>query len=95
MKGHSAVLQAAAPAARPGALRRTRALSLVAGKLSRRELQVLQLLVHGCRDCEIAVTLGITLRTGEHHVAHILTKLNVPNRTAAACVAAQLHLVVF
>jgi DNA-binding NarL/FixJ family response regulator len=59
----------------------------VASVLSTRESQVLNLLVAGLRDREIADTLFISVRTVEGHVARILTKLSVTSRTAAVSAA--------
>jgi DNA-binding CsgD family transcriptional regulator len=55
--------------------------------LSSREREVLALLVSGSSDREIADALFISHRTAQGHVARILDKLNVPNRSAAAVVA--------
>jgi DNA-binding CsgD family transcriptional regulator len=52
--------------------------------LTRRELQIAGLLVDGWPNQRIAAALYITERTVAAHVEHILTKLNVPTRTAAA-----------
>ncbi len=38
----------------------------------------------GKRDREIAIILGLSPRTVEKHVCHILEKLQVETRTAAA-----------
>jgi len=43
----------------------------------------LRLLVQGQTDNEIGKTLFISTYTVRGHVSHILTKLDVPNRTAA------------
>ena len=51
--------------------------------LSSRELQVLRLLTDGASNPSISKTLHISRRTTEHHVEHILTKLDVTSRTAA------------
>ena len=51
--------------------------------LSRREAEILLWLSDGKRDREIAVILGISVRTVNHHVSVILRKLQVENRTAA------------
>lgn len=55
--------------------------------LSNREHYVLRLLSQGLTNREIAKELGISQRTVDHHVTHILTKLNAPNRTAAVVLA--------
>jgi DNA-binding NarL/FixJ family response regulator len=51
---------------------------------SSRELEVLMLLGEGKTDREIAGTLGLAVRTVEHHVDHIRTKIGAHNRTEAA-----------
>lgn len=55
--------------------------------LSDRELQVLQLIVKGKSNKEIADQLGITEGTVKFHVTGILTKLGVTDRTQAATAA--------
>jgi DNA-binding NarL/FixJ family response regulator len=52
--------------------------------LSRREREVLALIALGATDRQIAHELLISRVTVSTHVAHILNKLGVPNRTAAA-----------
>jgi DNA-binding CsgD family transcriptional regulator len=52
--------------------------------LTGREREVLELLAGGRSDAEIAVALHITPKTVGHHVAAILAKLGVDNRTQAA-----------
>lgn len=52
--------------------------------LTPREFEVLHWITEGKRDREIAVIVGISVRTAEHHVASILQKLAVETRTAAA-----------
>jgi DNA-binding NarL/FixJ family response regulator len=52
--------------------------------LSPREVQVLQLVAAGKSNHAIADDLSISERTVENHVFHILTKLDVNSRTAAA-----------
>ncbi|HYH11099.1 MAG TPA: tetratricopeptide repeat protein, partial [Thermomicrobiales bacterium] len=54
------------------------------GALTPRESDVLRLLATGMTDPEIADALFISVRTVENHVAHILAKLGVRTRTAAA-----------
>jgi len=53
-----------------------------APKVSPREREVLRLLVSGCSNREIAQELGIIEQTVKAHVAQLLRKAGVPNRTA-------------
>jgi len=53
-------------------------------QLSNRELELLQLIVDGKSNQEIAEKLFITLATVKTHVRSILTKLSVDDRTQAA-----------
>ncbi len=57
--------------------------------LSPRETEVLQLLVDGRTDREIAEALFISPRTAQGHVANIFNKLGVNSRTAAVAAALQ------
>jgi DNA-binding NarL/FixJ family response regulator len=52
--------------------------------LTPRERDVLELLAHGCRNHEISRRLSMSEKTVRNHVSQILTKLQVPDRTAAA-----------
>ena len=52
--------------------------------LTLRESEVMHWVSEGKRDREIAVILGLSPRTVEKHVCHILEKLQVETRTAAA-----------
>lgn len=61
--------------------------------LTRRELDVLQLLTAGMRDAAIAESLGIKRTTVRNHVEHILAKLGVHSRLEAVVFAAQHRLV--
>jgi len=61
--------------------------------LTRRELEILALLMHGLSDREIAERLYISPRTAMNHVARVLEKLGVNRRTAAASVAFQRRLI--
>ena len=60
--------------------------------LSARELEVLGLLAAGRPNQAIAEELVVTLETVKSHVAHILGKLGVANRTQAVARARELGL---
>src|SRR5260370_42377971 len=60
--------------------------------LSERELEVLQLLVQGMPNQEIAQQLVITVDTVKRHVSHIFSKLGVHNRVQAVKQARELGL---
>jgi DNA-binding NarL/FixJ family response regulator len=55
--------------------------------LTVRELHVLRLISTGCTNKQIAAELSVSERTIDRHVANILTKLDVPSRTAATASA--------
>ncbi|MHB1628340.1 MAG: response regulator [Bacilli bacterium] len=55
--------------------------------LTRRELEVLQLMAQGCNNGEIAKTLFISPKTARNHTTSILQKLGVPDRTKAVVIA--------
>jgi DNA-binding NarL/FixJ family response regulator len=74
--------KATGQAAAPGAVAREH-------ELSERECEVLQLLAQGLTNREVAERLHLSPRTIDHHVSHILSKLQVPNRTAAVVAAEQ------
>jgi DNA-binding NarL/FixJ family response regulator len=57
--------------------------------LSAREVQVLELIVQGQANKQIAYSLGIAEHTVKNHVKSILSKLGVQDRTQAATVAIQ------
>jgi DNA-binding NarL/FixJ family response regulator len=52
--------------------------------LTDRQLEVLELLAEGLTNAEIAGRLVVSVRTVDHHVAAILSKLNVGSRREAA-----------
>ena len=52
--------------------------------LTRRELQVLQLVSRGSTNAAIAAELSLSQRTVERHLSNIFTKLDLSSRTAAA-----------
>jgi len=61
--------------------------------LTKREREVLALLVQGKRNKEIGLELTISAATVRLHVSNILSKLQVGNRTEAVSVALQHELV--
>jgi DNA-binding NarL/FixJ family response regulator len=60
---------------------------ILAAPLSARELRVLQLVIDGYSDREIADALFISRRTVTSHVSSVLNKLGVNSRTSAAVYA--------
>jgi DNA-binding CsgD family transcriptional regulator len=60
--------------------------------LTRKQLQVLELLGQGLSNADIAGRLFITPKTAEHHVGAVLSKLGVASRTEAAVRARQMGL---
>jgi DNA-binding NarL/FixJ family response regulator len=52
--------------------------------LTERELEILELIVSGCSNAEIAERSYITVGTVKTHVRSILNKLGVDDRTKAA-----------
>jgi len=57
--------------------------------LSAREVQVLELIVRGLANKQIAYSLNIAEHTVQNHVKNILSKLGVQDRTQAATAAIQ------
>lgn len=62
------------------------------GKLSSREIEVLELIARGYTYTESARLLSVTLHTVQAHIKHIYTKLAVNSRTEAVLEARQLGL---
>jgi DNA-binding CsgD family transcriptional regulator len=58
--------------------------------LTSREREVLSWIAQGKTNGEIAIVLGLSSHTVHKHVDHILLKLGVETRTAAACIALKL-----
>ncbi len=67
---------------------------LAAPILSVREREVLGLLANGSSNAEIASQLYVSTETVKTHVAHVLRKLDVPNRSSAVEKATRLGLLV-
>lgn len=59
----------------------------IAGGLTQRELQVLQLVAAGRTNKAIAARLSLSEKTVERHLSNIFTKLDVPSRAAATAYA--------
>jgi ATP/maltotriose-dependent transcriptional regulator MalT len=59
------------------------------GILSRRELDVVDLVAQGLTDSEIAQRLHLSVHTVHRHVANIRTKLDQPSRAAAVAEASR------
>jgi DNA-binding NarL/FixJ family response regulator len=66
--------------------------AVVASQLTRREHDVLRLIVLGQTNREIAGTLNLTVSTVKTHVEHVIGKLEVSDRTQAAVRAIELGL---
>jgi NarL family two-component system response regulator LiaR len=58
----------------------------LSNKLSARELEVLSLAARGISNKDIAIRLGLSLRTVKGHLADLFLKLNVASRTEAVIV---------
>lgn len=73
----------------PAAVAAALAAQLPRPDLSAREVQVLELIVRGLANKQIAYALSIAEHTVKNHVKNILSKLGVQDRTQAATVAIQ------
>jgi DNA-binding NarL/FixJ family response regulator len=71
------------------ASKQTQPTSILAEKLTERELDVLRLIAKGINNSEIANQLHLSEGTVRNHVSAILEKLNVSDRTHAAVIAIQ------
>ena len=65
----------------------TKPVTRVAGGLSVREVEVLQLVARGMTDAEVAEALFISPRTVARHLQSVYNKLGVNSRTAATAFA--------
>ncbi len=61
--------------------------TVINNPLTIREMEVLTLIAEGMMNKQVAVTLGISAQTVKNHMAHILEKLGVNDRTAAVLYA--------
>ncbi|MCA1670789.1 MAG: helix-turn-helix transcriptional regulator [Actinobacteria bacterium] len=59
------------------------------GKLTAREHEVLDLVVQGLANADIAARLFVSRRTVEHHVSNILAKLGLATRAQATAYVAR------
>jgi len=82
-----------APEAATAMMANRRNTSELGKNLTRRELDVLALLVQGMSNREIALRLEISPDTVKHHVSKCTAKLEATNRTQAAAKALELGLV--
>ena len=57
--------------------------------LTTREDEVLRLMASGCRNGEIATQLGVSIKTVEFHIGHVLEKVGARSRTEAVLRARQ------
>jgi DNA-binding CsgD family transcriptional regulator len=53
-------------------------------RLSRREIEVAELVLHGYRNSRIAATLGISPATAKKHLSRIFEKVGVDSRAQLA-----------
>lgn len=65
---------------------------LTTRELTTREREVLELLVKGLHNAEIARELVLSVKTVDFHVGNVLGKLGARSRTEAVCIALRLNL---
>jgi NarL family two-component system response regulator LiaR len=82
-----------APEATAALMKSSRDATRSKANLTKRELEVLALLVEGLSNREIGLRLKISPETVKHHVSACISKLEVTNRTQAAALAIELQLV--
>ena len=68
--------------------------AVAVGRLTTREHEVLALLPEGLTNAEIGARLFISMKTAEHHVGRVLSKLGARSRAEAAAVATAAKLIV-
>jgi len=64
----------------------------VVNSLSNREIDILNLMVQGISNGEIASALGLSIQTVKNHVTSILSKMKAKNRTQAVLLAIKRNL---
>jgi DNA-binding NarL/FixJ family response regulator len=69
--------------------RQTQPATLVTGKLTEREIEILRLIAKGFSNIDISERLYLSEGTVRNHVSAILAKLGVSDRTQAAVIAIQ------
>ena len=62
-------------------------------QLTKREYQILQLIVQGYNNAEIASKLFLSISTIKTHVSNLYTKMNVKNRYKAIVMAKKMEIV--
>jgi len=77
----------------PSAVAETLERRLAFDPLTAREVDVLRLVARGMSNRELGDSLGLTENTVKGYLKSILSKLDVPDRTAAAIVATQRGLI--
>jgi len=77
----------------PAAIAGRLAERMTGSELTGREMEVLELIVRGQSNKEIAMSLGISEATVKSHINNLLSKLGVTDRTQAATTALQRGLV--
>jgi NarL family two-component system response regulator LiaR len=82
-----------APAAAQALIQATTPSMSLGHDLTPREREVLALLVEGMSNAQIADELTVSPATVNYHVGNILSKLGAANRTEAATLAIQHHLI--
>ncbi|HSP54644.1 MAG TPA: alpha/beta fold hydrolase, partial [Dehalococcoidia bacterium] len=76
-----------APGSAPGRTRSLKLLSMRQGSLTRRERDVVDLVVRGLTNRQIAEELFLSEKTVENHIGRILVKMDLPSRTRLAAYA--------
>jgi NarL family two-component system response regulator LiaR len=82
-----------APEATMALINATRNKSGLGSDLTEREKEVLNLLVKGCSNSDIAAQLNISMATAKFHLTNIFSKLGAKNRVEAVTIALEHQLV--